>query len=38
MERGQVSGEQHLGRWTDVGTPQRLQALDRELQPLHSRH
>ena len=33
MERGQVSGEHHLGRWTDVGTPQRLQALDRLLDP-----
>ena len=29
--RGAVSGEEHLGRWTDVGTPERLQALDAEL-------
>ena len=36
MERGQVSGEHHLGRWTDVGTPQRLQALDRLLDPVAS--
>jgi MurNAc alpha-1-phosphate uridylyltransferase len=25
--RGQVSGEHHRGRWIDVGTPQRLDAL-----------
>ena len=24
----QVSGEHYLGRWSDIGTPQRLQALD----------
>ena len=29
--RGAVTGEEHAGRWTDVGTPQRLQALDAEL-------
>jgi len=29
--RGGVSGEEHLGRWTDVGTPERLAALDAEL-------
>ncbi|MBL8199983.1 MAG: nucleotidyltransferase family protein [Chromatiales bacterium] len=29
--RGEVSGEEHLGRWTDVGTPERLEALDAEL-------
>ena len=28
---GRVTGEQHLGRWTDVGTPQRLAQLDHEL-------
>jgi MurNAc alpha-1-phosphate uridylyltransferase len=27
----QVSGEYHAGRWTDVGTPERLQRLDNEL-------
>jgi MurNAc alpha-1-phosphate uridylyltransferase len=26
-----VSGEYHAGRWTDVGTPERLAALDRHL-------
>lgn len=26
-----VSGEHHTGRWTDVGTPERLAELDREL-------
>lgn len=30
-ERGAVTGEEHQGRWTDVGTPERLQALDAEL-------
>lgn len=29
--RGQVSGEIYEGRWSDVGTPQRLEALEREL-------
>jgi MurNAc alpha-1-phosphate uridylyltransferase len=31
MRRGEVSGEMHRGRWTDVGTPERLAALDAEL-------
>lgn len=31
MERDAVSGECHEGRWVDVGTPERLIALDREL-------
>ena len=31
MARGAVSGEHHRGRWTDVGTPQRLATLDAEL-------
>jgi MurNAc alpha-1-phosphate uridylyltransferase len=30
-ERGAVTGEEYTGRWTDVGTPERLQALDAEL-------
>lgn len=30
-ERGQVSGEFYSGRWTDVGTPERLRQLDIEL-------
>lgn len=34
MARGQVSGELHRGRWTDVGTPQRLAELDTELRAL----
>lgn len=29
--RGQLRGELHRGRWVDVGTPERLAALDREL-------
>ncbi len=33
MARGAVSGERHRGRWTDVGTPQRLETLSRQLQP-----
>ncbi|MCG6862329.1 MAG: nucleotidyltransferase family protein [Chromatiaceae bacterium] len=31
MERALVSGEHHPGRWLDIGTPERLQALDRML-------
>jgi MurNAc alpha-1-phosphate uridylyltransferase len=31
MARGVVSGEHHDGRWTDVGTPDRLARLDAEL-------
>jgi MurNAc alpha-1-phosphate uridylyltransferase len=31
MGAGRVSGEHHRGRWVDVGTPERLAALDREL-------
>lgn len=31
MGRGQVGGARHDGRWVDVGTPQRLAALDAEL-------
>jgi MurNAc alpha-1-phosphate uridylyltransferase len=30
-QTGQVSGELHNGRWTDVGTPERLRQLDAEL-------
>ncbi|MDG5501443.1 N-acetylmuramate alpha-1-phosphate uridylyltransferase MurU [Marinobacter sp. BGYM27] len=36
MARGQVSGLYHPGRWYDIGTPERLQQLDRELKG--SRH
>lgn len=31
MGLGLVSGERHAGRWLDIGTPERLQALDRML-------
>jgi MurNAc alpha-1-phosphate uridylyltransferase len=31
MARGEIHGEYHRGRWTDVGTPERLEQLDREL-------
>lgn len=31
MTGGRVTGEHHRGRWTDVGTPQRLATLDAEL-------
>ena len=31
MARGAVTGEHHRGRWTDVGTPDRLAALDADL-------
>jgi MurNAc alpha-1-phosphate uridylyltransferase len=33
MHRGAVSGEHHAGRWTDVGTPERLAQLDNLLRP-----
>jgi len=29
IEQGRVSGEHHRGRWLDVGTPERLAALER---------
>jgi len=32
MARESVSGEHHFGHWTDVGTPERLQALDAALE------
>ncbi len=32
MTSGAVSGQHHRGRWTDVGTPERLQQLDAQLQ------
>ncbi len=31
MPAGRISGEHHAGRWTDVGTPQRLLELDSSL-------
>ena len=31
IDAGRVTGEHHRGRWMDVGTPQRLAALDRAL-------
>jgi len=31
MTRGRVTGEHHRGAWTDVGTPDRLRALDAAL-------
>jgi len=31
MRAGKITGEQHRGRWTDVGTPERLAELDRQL-------
>ncbi|HEY0199366.1 MAG TPA: nucleotidyltransferase family protein [Rhodanobacter sp.] len=32
MERRLVSGTHHYGKWTDVGTPERLDALNRSMQ------
>ncbi|TPW09484.1 MAG: hypothetical protein FD130_2508 [Halothiobacillaceae bacterium] len=32
MTQHQVTGEHYTGRWVDVGTAERLQQLDRELQ------
>jgi len=31
MARGAVTGEHHRGKWTDVGTPERLAELDARL-------
>lgn len=31
VARGEVTGERHEGQWLDVGTPQRLEQLDRQL-------
>lgn len=31
MDEGRITGEHHRGRWTDVGTPERLATLDAEL-------
>ncbi len=31
MARGEIGGERHAGHWVDVGSPQRLAELDREL-------
>lgn len=31
MARGRITGEHHPGRWTDVGTPERLAELDAQL-------
>jgi len=28
MQKGKISGEYHQGDWQDVGTPERLKALD----------
>ncbi|HST43927.1 MAG TPA: nucleotidyltransferase family protein [Luteimonas sp.] len=36
IARGEVSGEHHRGAWTDVGTPQRLAALDARLRLGHA--
>ena len=35
MARGEVSGEHYRGQWWDVGTPERLAALDRLLSHNH---
>lgn len=31
IDQGRITGERHAGRWVDVGTPQRLAELDKEL-------
>ncbi|MGB9093909.1 MAG: mannose-1-phosphate guanylyltransferase, partial [Gallionella sp.] len=33
---GKVSGERHAGLWVDVGTPQRLAELDRQVATLQN--
>ncbi len=35
---GKLQGERHDGRWVDVGTPQRLAELDKELRDTESRN
>lgn len=35
MASGQVTGEHFIGRWEDVGTPQRLTRLDEELRAMN---
>ncbi len=36
IDLGRVRGEHHLGRWIDVGTPQRLESLDNALSSSHN--
>ena len=36
MARGEIHGEHHDGRWTDVGTPERLARLDEELRGINT--
>jgi MurNAc alpha-1-phosphate uridylyltransferase len=36
IDDGLVSGEHYGGRWEDVGTPARLNALDEELRQHHA--
>jgi len=31
MRANLVSGERHDGDWQDIGTPEKLQALDRQI-------
>jgi N-acetyl-alpha-D-muramate 1-phosphate uridylyltransferase len=31
MHQSQITGEHHKGRWTDVGTPERLEALNKQM-------
>lgn len=38
MQAGKLSGQRHPGAWTDVGTPERLAALDAELRLGRLRH
>jgi MurNAc alpha-1-phosphate uridylyltransferase len=38
MQQDQVSGEHFSGRWEDVGTPARLEALDKELREARHSH
>ncbi|MDD4929096.1 MAG: nucleotidyltransferase family protein [Gallionella sp.] len=39
IARGKISGEHHAGIWVDVGTPERLYELDRQLaNPTNSRN
>lgn len=38
MQAGRLTGQRHRGAWTDVGTPERLAALDADLRLGRCRH
>ena len=38
MQEGRLTGQRHPGAWSDVGTPERLAALDADLRLGRARH